>query len=71
VLGPILFSIYVNDLSEHIPDYFGVQYADDTQILLTGDTGNIAELIERAESSLLAVEMYFQRNGLLLNESKT
>ncbi|XP_042886444.1 uncharacterized protein LOC122262512 [Penaeus japonicus] len=71
VLGPILFSIYVNDLSEHILDCFVVQYADDTQLLLTGDTANIVDLIMRAESSLSTIKLYFQRNGLLLNENKT
>ncbi len=33
VLGPILFNIYVNDLSEEIKDCFLIQYADDTQYL--------------------------------------
>lgn len=59
------------EMSEHIPDCFVVQYAHDTQILLTVDTNNTRELIERAVSSLSPVKLCFQRNGLLLNESKT
>jgi len=61
----------VNDLSDYLQDCFLVQYADDTQILLTGNPECISELIERAENLLSTVKMYFQRNGLLLNEQKT
>lgn len=32
--GPILLSIYVNDLSESLPGSFVVQYADDTQLFV-------------------------------------
>ena len=38
VLGPNLFLIYVNDLSQHISDYLViVQYAHDTQFVHTGN----------------------------------
>jgi len=65
-----MFSIYVNDLSQCLSDYFVIQSADDTQLLLTGDD-NISELIAEAENVLSIVKLYFQRNGLLLNENKT
>jgi len=42
-----------------------------TQLLLTGDIENIPRLIERAEHLLSTVKVYFQKNGLLLNEKKT
>jgi len=42
-----------------------------TQLLLTGDIENIPRLIERAEHLLSTVKIYFQKNGLLLNEKKT
>ena len=35
-LGPILFSIFCNDLALHIPEATIVQYADDVQILVKG-----------------------------------
>jgi len=41
-----------------------------TQLLLTGDIENIPRLIERAEHLLSTVNVYFQKNGLLLNEKK-
>lgn len=61
----------MNDLSQSLSDFFVVQYADDAQLLLTGDIENIPHLIERAEHLLSTVKVYFQKNGLLLNENKT
>ena len=71
ILGPILFSIYVNDLAESITECLVIQYADDTQVLITGDSNNPSELIKKAESILINIKIYFQKNGLLLNENKT
>ena len=71
ILGPILFVIYVNDLSSYLPNCFIVQYADDTQILLEGEITNLEDLIKRAEEVLKNVKLYFQMHGLLLNENKT
>ena len=71
ILGPILFSIFINDLHESFPDCLIVQYADDTQILLSGDIDNIQELINKAENILRRAKRYFQMNGLMLNEKKT
>ncbi len=52
VLGPILFNIYVNDLSNEIKDWFLIQYADDTQYLQTGTTDNLPQLIHNTEQTL-------------------
>ena len=41
VLGPILFNIYVNDFSHVINNCTVIQYADDTQFVLTGTKDNI------------------------------
>ncbi len=45
ILGPILFSIYVNDMSSCLNDCVLVQYADDTQFLHTGTINNLENLI--------------------------
>ena len=71
ILGPILFNIYVNDLKEFLSDCYFVQYADDTQIIIDGDIDNLEDLIRRAEEVLCRVKLYFNNNGLLLNENKT
>ncbi len=71
VLGPILFNIYVNDLSEEIKDCFLIQYANDTQYLQTGTIDNLPQLIHTTEQTLTKIKQYFNKNGLLLNSVKT
>ena len=71
ILGPLLFLIYINDLPQYIRDCLLVIYADDTQIIVTGDINNVEGLIERAENILATAKKYFNCNGLLLNENKT
>ena len=58
-------------LSLYFPDCLVIQFADDTQIVLTGDIEKIHELIERAEHLLRTIKLCFQKNGLLINEKKT
>ncbi len=55
VLGPVLFNIYVNDLSDEIKDCFLIQYADDTQYLQTGTIDNLPQLIHNTEPMLSTV----------------
>ncbi len=51
VLGPILFNIYVNDLSYSFSDDCKIiQYADDTQFVHAGDINNIEDLGRRWSS---------------------
>ncbi len=71
VLGPILFSVFVNDLSEHIPDCMVIQCADDTQFIHTGNISNIHDLVHRGEATLSQAKRYFHVNGLMLKTTKT
>ena len=71
VLGPLLFLIYINDLPQFIRDCLLVLYADDTQILISGDIDKIQELLKKAENILISAKHFFNSNGLLLNENKT
>ena len=71
ILGPLLFLIYINDLPQYIRDCLLVLYADDTQILLTGEPNEINDLIKKAENVLITAQNYFNSNGLLLNAGKT
>ncbi len=67
VLGPILFTIYVNDISHAFFDCQVIQYADDTQFIHTGDINDIQGLISRGEECISKAKLYFNKNGQLLN----
>ncbi len=71
ILGPILFNIYVNDISHHIHNCFLVQYADDTQFLHSATANDINTLINKTEDTLKQITTYFLENGLKLNTNKT
>lgn len=72
ILGPILFSIYVNDLAENINvNTLILQYADDTQFLQDDTINNLSNLISNTEEVLRHAKEYFLNNGLLLNPKKT
>lgn len=70
VLGPILFLIYVNDMCEYFKCLL-IQYADDTQFVLSDKICNLKRLILAAEEILMKAKKYFNENGLLLNINKT
>ena len=61
ILGPILFLIYINDMIQLFPDCLLVQYADDTQLVLTGKIKNLRKLIEKAEKILLRAKKYLKK----------
>ena len=71
ILGPILFLIYINDMATAVRDCILVQFADDSQLLVTGTINELNNLIVRAETILEMARCYFQINGLNINESKT
>ena len=70
-LGPILFSIFCNDLALHIPDATIVQYADDVQIFVKGRKQQIAELISSLERILSVLADWFCTYGMKVNPTKT
>ncbi len=69
ILGPILFNVYVNDLSSNI-NCFLEQYADDTQFLHSNTLLNLEQLIKVTEDTLLMCKRYFLKNGLMVNSAK-
>ena len=71
ILGPILFLIFINDISTIASDCLLVQYADDGQIIHSGTIDDLPELIRRVENTLSLAKTYFDKNGLLVNAKKT
>ena len=69
VLGPLLFLIYTNDITNATTNTSLIQYADDTTIYCSGT--NPTELKSHITSDLTRLVTYFNSNSLQLNLSKT
>ena len=70
-LGPLLYSIYANDMPLYADDACIVQYADDTQVLVSGRPGDIGALTRSMEQNLSHLSAWFGKNGLKINAQKT
>lgn len=70
ILGPLLFLIYINDLSYFLPkNVTSIFFADDTSILITNKTNEaLTNLINLVTSKL---SIWFKSNNLILNTEKT
>lgn len=69
ILGPILFSLYVNDLGTNITTGNTVLYADDTSIFIQGD--NICTLQFLIKDTFNQLLEWFEENRLIVNNDKT
>ena len=69
-LGPILFCAFANDLGLHAADALVVQYADDTQVIISEPKSCLSALITRMEFALSSLGNYFLCNGLKVNVTK-
>ena len=70
-LGPLLYCVFANDLSLFAEDAVVVQYADDTQILVSGKKSEIQKVVSRMERALCSLDNWFRANGLKVNAAKT
>jgi len=69
VLGPLLFLLYINDLPLNIHGANLVMFADDNNVLMMdSDVGALQNKINRVTAEL---EIWFNRNDLVINASKT
>ena len=68
VLGPTLFSVFMNDLSSVLPPYSTVLFADDTIYIVSN---NLSSIQSSLQLCLDLANLWLQRNGLKINVSKT
>ena len=68
-LGPLLFLIYINDLSEAIHDSTVSMYADDTSLCY--QAYDMTRLNEVINNDLGQLDTWLQGNKLSLNVAKT
>jgi len=69
VLGPLLFLLYINDLSRSSDILNCVHFADDTTLFLSNE--NVNSLAHLANIELLNVDTWLRANRLSLNVAKT
>lgn len=69
VLGPLLFLLYINDLSYVSSKLFSVLFADDSNMFLSGNNPN--ELIQLMNTEMVKVIDWLKVNKLSLNLKKT
>ena len=70
-LGPLLFSIYANDLPLYTEGAHVVQYADDIQVAVSGGKGDVGSLVQHMEHNLALLSRWFGKNGIKINAKKT
>ena len=69
ILGPTLFSLFINDLPSVLPPDCSVLFADDTTIFLVGN--NCSFLSSSLQLCLDLASSWMTNNGLKLNADKT
>ena len=69
VLRPLLFLMYMNDLSCHLPFGDLYQYADDTTLVLKHGSMDAQAVL--AGEAVERMRMWCRENGMTLNENKT
>ena len=71
ILGPLLFSVYVNDLPV-APQHCSAQcYVDDTKLLMSFRLHDQLSAVSKINQDLLRVRNWCFNNQLLLNPAKT
>ena len=69
ILGPVLFLVYINDLPFNIQEAKLVLYADDMSVLVVDK--NEKALKARLSSVMKQLEVWFFKNDLIVNTTKT
>ncbi|CAB0034073.1 unnamed protein product [Trichogramma brassicae] len=69
VLGPLLFLVFINDLSARLSSSQHMIYADDTQIFCSDLPARAHILLDRSDIS--AIVAWAEDNGISLNSDKT
>jgi hypothetical protein len=71
VLGPLLFSIFINDIVAYIEFCRLHMYADDVHLYLSDDPCSLDECICRMNADLHRLYIWAAENGLCLNPEKS
>ena len=69
ILGPLFFSIYINDLPDHLVKSRCNLYADDSALTVSGSS--VDDVIEKLNFDFRLVNEWFKKNRLSLNAKKS
>ena len=69
VLGPTLFLIYINDISNYLEMATCNLYADDVLLYVSGQ--NVNEVNEKLQRSVNNIKVWYDKNLLVVNASKS
>ena len=71
-LGSLLFSIFSNDMHLHVSEAVKiVQYADDTQLMVSGRKSELSSLTATLEAALESISHWFSSRKMKVNARKT
>ena len=71
VLGPVLFTYYINDLSEALKFSTPEIYVDDTNLLFYGSLDDLDSFMLKINNEMRNVCAWVDSNSLILNDNKT
>lgn len=71
ILGPLLFSVYTNDLSLVLQRWSSQSYVDDTKLIFPFQLKDTVYAVTDLNNDLLQIAEWCSNNYLLLNPSKT
>lgn len=71
ILGPLLFSMYINDLPLVLSFCKFHLYADDCQLYISGALMDISDIVSNINSDIRNILQWCEQNGLTLNAKKT
>ena len=69
VLGPLLFVLFVNDISQHVGLATANLYADDTLIYINAESE--AEINEKLQGCVDKVSEWYEKNNIIINTDKS
>ena len=69
ILGPLIFILYINDLSNISESLTSILFADDTTVIVESDS--VSDAIALMNLELIKLNIWLQANKLTLNTTKT
>lgn len=71
IIGPLLFSLYANDLPNYLDQCNARLYADDVQLYTSCDTKSVDECVRTLNANLHSIYDWASANGLAINPNKS